>query len=189
MQVPLEITYRNVDKTDNLDNLIREKAAKLENYCNYITSCRIAVEKRHEHQESGQPYRVRIEMNVPPAHRLVAMRESTEGEMHTELPTIVRQAFNAARRQLEKLTAQQQGEIKHHPAQQTTALVEKIFSVQGYGFLRSMDGREIYFHRNAVVQNDFDRLKVGTGVRYIEQAGEEGPQASSIRIIDKPDTG
>ncbi len=189
MLLPLEITYRNIDKTEDVDNLIRDKAAKLEQFCSYMTSCRVAVEKRHEHQESGQPYRVRIEMNVPSGHRLVAQRESTEGDIHTGLPTIVRQAFDAARRQLEKLTAQQQGETKRHPQQETMALVEKIFPEEDYGFLRATDGRMIYFHRNGVLQNAFDRLDVGTGVRYIEQQGEEGPQASSIRIIDKPASG
>lgn len=127
MQLPRAIIYRNVPKTEDVDNLIREKAAKLEQFCSYMTSCRIAVEKRHEHQETGQPFRVRIEMNVPPGHRLIAQRESTAGEIHTQLPTIVRQAFDAARRQLEKITAQQQGETKRHPRQETMALFEKIF--------------------------------------------------------------
>jgi len=186
MQLPLEITYRNVEAKENIDDLIREKAAKLERYCDHITSCRVAVEKRHEHQRSGQPFRVRIELNVPPGHKVIAQRESTEGELHTELATIIRNAFDAARRQLEKVSAQQRGEVKQHEHQEVNALVEKIFPNEDYGFLRTIDNRSIYFHRNSVLRGDFDRLKLGTGVRFMERPGENGPQASSIQIVDKP---
>ena len=186
MQVPLEITYRNVMKTDEVEDLIRQKAAKLEQFCNYLTSCRVAVESDQSSQQTGQPYRVRIEMRVPPGHTLVARRESSEGELHTDLQAIIRHAFDAARRQLEKLTAQQRGEVKYHPEQETSALVEKLFMEEGYGFLRTIDGRRIYFNRNSVINNDFDRLVTGAGVRYVEEPGEQGPQASTVQLIDKP---
>jgi cold shock CspA family protein len=189
MQVPLEITYRNVPEMPELDLLIREKAAKLERFCDHISSCRVAVEKRHESQQTGQPYRVRIELNVPPGHRLVSSKDSSGGDVHTELPTVVRQAFEAARRQLEKLTAQQRGEVKQHPQQETMALVERLHTEEGYGFLRTVDGRSIYFHKNSVLNYDFDTLSIGTGVRFVEREGDEGPQASSVQITEKPPTG
>jgi hypothetical protein len=46
----------------------------------------------------------------------------------------------------------------------------------------------IYFHRNSVLEGDFDRLEVGTGVNFFEHddEGEHGPQASTVRIVDKP---
>ncbi|MBD0314135.1 MAG: ribosome-associated translation inhibitor RaiA, partial [Microcoleus sp. T3-bin5] len=72
MKVPPEITYRNVDKTNALDTLVEEKIAKLEQFCNYISSCHIAIEKIHDRPRSGSPYRVRIDLTVPPGHELVA---------------------------------------------------------------------------------------------------------------------
>ncbi|MFB2918273.1 MULTISPECIES: cold-shock protein [Aerosakkonema] len=65
------------------------------------------------------------------------------------------------------------------------ALVTKLFPEQDYGFIRSLDGRDIYFHRNSVLHDDYDRLEVGTGVRYVEQSGEMGPQ-ERVQIVDKP---
>ncbi len=65
-------------------------------------------------------------------------------------------------------------------------MVVRLFREEGYGFLRALDGREIYFHRNAVLNDDFDRLVVGAGVRFDEGLGEEGPQASTVQIVDKP---
>ena len=52
----------------------------------------------------------------------------------------------------------------------------------GYGFLTSDDGREIYFHKNSVSAGAFPRLKIGTTVRFAEEAGEKGPQASTVRF-------
>jgi len=36
------------------------------------------------------------------------------------------------------------------------------------------------------LNDDFDRLEIGTGVRFVEEPGEEGPQASTVQIVDKP---
>jgi len=186
MRVPLEITFRDVPKTETIETLIQEKAATLDRICDNLISCRVAVEKPHENQRVGNPFRVRITMRVPPGHELVVRRESTEGELSDRLPTVIRDAFDAARRRLKKLVDRQQGEIKSHPAQENLAYVVKLFEDQGYGFLKSLEGREIYFHRNSVLNNDFDRLELGTGVRYVATDGNEGPQASTVQVVDKP---
>lgn len=113
MDVPLELTFRNVDKTEALESLVRQKAAKLERVCGHLLSCRVAVEKA-QHQRAGHPYRVRIDMTVPPGHELVVTRNPGEGRPQDELPTIIRSAFDAARRRLQKLADQQRGETKVH---------------------------------------------------------------------------
>jgi ribosome-associated translation inhibitor RaiA len=115
MQVPPEIFYRNVEKTDDIENLIAKKIGKLEEICDYITNCRVAVERRHQHQQTGNPYRVRIDVRVPPGHELVAKRVSTEGEREEPLPAVLRWAFGAMRRQLKELVERQRGEVKEHP--------------------------------------------------------------------------
>lgn len=67
------------------------------------------------------------------------------------------------------------------------AIVTQIFPQEGYGFLRTVDeDREIYFHKNSVLHNDFERLTVGTGVRYVEEEGEKRPQATTVQIVNKP---
>lgn len=186
MQVPLEISFRGVAKTEDIESLIREKAAKLEQICDYLSSCSIALESPQEHQEAGSPFRVRISMRVPPGHELVVKRESGHGDMHDELPKVVRDAFQAARGQLQELTERQRDEVKTHPEQEAAAVVVRLFREEGYGFLKTVDGRELYFHRNSVLHDDFDRLEIGTGVSFMEEPGEKGPQASTVQIVDKP---
>jgi len=54
--------------------------------------------------------------------------------------------------------------------------------MEDYGFLKTPDGREIYFNKNSVLLPGFDRLEVGTEVLYAEEVGERGPQASRVRV-------
>lgn len=185
MQVPLKITFRNVRKTPDLEVLIAKQAAKLDRVCDHIISCQVAVEKPQEHQRVGNPFRVRIDVTVPPEHELVVSREATEGDLHDRLPTVLRGAFDAMRRQLQKLAEKQRLEVKSHPEQEVGGFVSQLFREEGYGFIKGLDGREIYFHKNSLLGGEFDRVEVGTGVRWVEQEGEKGPQASSVRIVDK----
>jgi cold shock CspA family protein len=93
----------------------------------------------------------------------------------------IRDAFDAARRRLEDYARKQRGDVKVYE-QLPLAQVQKIFPQQGYGFLETTDGREIYFHRNSVLHPGFDGLAIGTKVRFAEELGQEGPQASSVAI-------
>ncbi len=87
---------------------------------------------------------------------------------------------------MKKLVDLQKGEAKRHPDQEMVATVVKLFKDQDYGILKTVEGREIYFHRNSVVEDDFDRIELGTGVQYEKTLGNEGPQATTVRIVDKP---
>jgi ribosomal subunit interface protein len=188
MKVPPEITYRDVDKTAAIDTLINEKIAKLERLCDYISSCHIAIEKAHDRPKSGSPYRVRIDLTLPPSHELVADSNPAESNQYVELDTVIRDAFSKIERQLKEQTRQQREseKTKSGSASDTTALVVRLFEADGYGFIKSLDGEEIYFHRNSVLHDDFDRLEVATGVRFEAEEGEKGPQATTVQIVDKP---
>ena len=52
----------------------------------------------------------------------------------------------------------------------------------GFGFIEA-DGHGVYFHRNSVVGGHFERLRVGSRVRFTEEEGEKGPQASTVRLV------
>jgi cold shock CspA family protein/ribosome-associated translation inhibitor RaiA len=187
MRVPLEITFRGIPPNEDIKELIRQKAAKLDRVAEQLISCRVAVEKKQKHPQSGNPYRVRINMRMPPGRELVVNSgESGEGFIHDDLSTVVREVFEIALRQLKKSNGQLQADVKEHPMQEASGIVVRLFNDNGYGFLKTLTGREIFFHRNSVLNDDFDRLEVGVGVRFVEEDGEKGPQASTVQIIDKP---
>jgi cold shock CspA family protein len=186
MDVPLKIDFHGIDKSQPLEDLIREKTEKLEQVCDHITSLRVVVEKNQQHQESGNPYRVRLDINVKPNHEFAIKRDPSTGHVHNDPYQMIRDAFSAARRKLVKITEKQQGKTKVHPEQEANAVVAKLFPDREYGFLRTLDERDVYFHKNALVGRDFDDLRVGTGVSATVVQGEEGLQASTVQIVDQP---
>ena len=186
MQIPPEITYRNIDKTDSIDSLVREKIAKLEQFCDYINSCRVVLEKTHENPSSGSPYKVSIDITIPHGRELAVNHNPDKGKQYPPLEAVIRDAFEAARRQLIGITTEQKGDRKVHPEQEVSAIITKLFIDRDYGFIKAIDtGKEVYFHRNSVVNCNFDELSVGNGVRYKETEGEMGPQATSVMILDR----
>ena len=186
MQVPLDITYRDVEKTSDLDQLIRTKVEKLEDVCDHIIGCHVAVEKAHTHPDHGSPFRVRVDMTVPPGHEMAVTKNPGQGVQYDSLESIIRDTFDTARRQLRDLNEQQQNRQKRHPEQAVGGIITKLFPSENYGFLKALDGREIFFHRNSVLRDEFDRLSVGTGVQFFLSEGENGPQASTVRVVDRP---
>jgi cold shock CspA family protein/ribosome-associated translation inhibitor RaiA len=190
VQVPPEISFRDVKKTPDIEDLINRKIAGLEKICRYMISCRVAVEQPQKHQERGNPYQVRVDITVPPSHELVSKELAGKGDMHDPLETVITRAFDGAERQLKKLTERQRGEVKTHPQQQVMGVVSQLFEDQNYGFIKTVDtGDDIYFHRHSVLHGDFDRLTIGTGVRFTAREGEKGLHASTVEIAYKPGAG
>ena len=107
MQLPVEISYRGVEKSDELDRLIRSKAARLDRFCDRISRCDVAVERPNDSQQSGNPFRVRIDLTVPPGHELVADERQGEHEMHEPLSKVINDAFKTMERQLKDLVEKQ----------------------------------------------------------------------------------
>jgi cold shock CspA family protein len=101
-----------------------------------------------------------------------------------DIQVALRDAFDSACRQLEDYVRRRRGSVK---ALETAphARVSKLFPREGYGFLSTPDGREIYFHRHGVLHGAFDRLEVGTEVSFVEAAGKQGPQASTVKLVGR----
>lgn len=110
MQLPVEISYRGVDKSDQLDQLIRDKAARLDRFCDHISRCDVVLEQPNHAQQSGNPFRVRIDVTVPPGHELVADERQAEHERHEPLSKVINGAFKAMERQLKTLVEKQRRE-------------------------------------------------------------------------------
>lgn len=176
VKLPLQITTRNVSLSPAAEENIREKASKLDSISERIMSCRVLVEAPHRHQTHGILYNVRIDLTVP-GKELVVKREANQ-----DLYVAIRDAFDAARRQLQQHFRKQRGDIKLHE-EPPCARIGQLFSTQGYGFIDTLDGRQIYFHRNSLANGDFEALEIGTMVRFSEEAGDNGPQASSVKIM------
>lgn len=174
LQVPLQITIRDVARSEALEAHIREKAAKLEEFHPRITSCRVTVEELRKHHHQGRHFRVRIDVRVPGHVELVANRDHDE-----DVYVALRDAFDHMARQLEDVVREQRGDVKAHELPQR-GKVTRLFTDQGYGFIETGDGRELYFSRENVAHPSFDDLAAGTEVQFIEELAGEGRQAKRV---------
>lgn len=177
MKLPLQITTRKVSLSENALETIEQKTRKLETFTDQIIGCRVMVETPHRHKHQGILYNVRIDLTMPGAE-LVVKREPAE-----DLYIAIRDAFDAARRQILSYQRKRRGEFKFHEEITPVATVTKIFEEEGFGFLETNDGREIYFHENSVIDKPFSHLSVGNSVRFSEKQGVNGPQASTVASI------
>src|SRR5450759_1873033 len=111
MQLPIQITFRNLDRSDAIEAKIRERAEKLDKYHNGIMSCRVAVEAQHKHHQHGNHYHVRVDVTVPDGE-LVASREPDEHHSYTDVYVAIRDAFDTMCRQLEDHTRRERRQVK-----------------------------------------------------------------------------
>ena len=112
---------------------------------------------------------------------MVEHHEPSKHAAHEDVYVALRDAFSAAGRKLQDYVRRRRGKVKAHEAA-PRAYVSRLFPEEDYGFLKTPDGREIYFHKNAVLSPRFDRLEVGIEVLFAEEMGEKGPQATSVRV-------
>jgi len=184
---------------------IRAKAAKLDRFYDKIMGCRVIVEAPHRHRHKGKRYHVRIDLTVPrgelvikrepklvaetpsrvqkePDRKLAETREPSKYAAHDDIYVAIRDAFDAARRRLQDYARRQRGVVKLHEGL-PHGRVARLFRREGFGFLETVDGREIYFHRNSVLNSGFDRLEVGAEAHFVEEQGENGPQASTVAPV------
>lgn len=188
MRVPLEIAFKHVESTASLERLVRERVDRLPRYFRRIIACRVAVEaasRNNQHEVTA--YRVRVEVSVP-GNDLVASASPRVGAparaVMQDPYQAVRDAFVAMERRL-KTYAGRQREDRKPRATAPHAVITTINEEEGFGFLRTINGRDIYFHENAVVNGGFARLEVGDEVRFSEVEGEEGPQASTVEVVGR----
>jgi ribosomal subunit interface protein len=176
MQRPIQITSRDFALTDAMRSLIEHRVQALEQYFGRLTGCHVVIEAPVHHHHRGGPFKVRLDLRTPRAE-LSVNKQSAD-----DLAVAIREAFDSARRRLEDHLREMRRDVKSHelPSQ---ARVVRIFPSEGYGFLETSDNREIYFHRSSVLDEHFDDLKPGTMVRFAEEEGEKGPQASTVAIL------
>lgn len=204
MKSQMQITFRNMKSSPEVERWITDEANKLETLYGRLMGCRVAVEVPHRHRQKGSPYHIRIDLTVP-GGEIVVKREPTlnararhlqesfnkkHAEVHVphkDLRQTINDAFRAAGRQLQDYARRQRGAVKSS-SRLAQGRVSNMPIGENYGFLTSEDGREVYFHKNSVLGRAFSKLQVGTAVRFAEEMGEEGPQASTVRVIPKQGT-
>jgi cold shock CspA family protein len=199
MQLTPTMTFRGVKRTDALEAEVITRLRKLETYYHGIMGCHVLVELVERHHEAGNHYHVRIDLTVPGEEIVVAHEASlhaTDRDIHLAKATkqdeadperkhalvAIHEAFDIARRRLQDYARRQRGTIKT-PVRQAQGLISQLFPVDEYGYIEADDGHEVYFQKSSVLKDAFDRLSVGSAVSFVEEPGEKGPQASTVKVL------
>jgi ribosome-associated translation inhibitor RaiA len=141
MRFPVQITWRDMAVSPAVGAKIREEAAKLEEFYDRITSCRVMIEIPHRYQNGAYQFHVRIDLTAPGVEivvnheptlhssiqRMGAEALSKVGELsapHKDVYIAIREAFKTARRKLQEYAQRRHGEVKHHE----TRAEEKLYN-------------------------------------------------------------
>jgi ribosome-associated translation inhibitor RaiA len=186
MQVPLELAFRHVDSTEWAEAEIRDRVAKLEKIYDRLVSCRVKVERPN--QAHGVPPVVSIELGIPGRADLVVAADPEHLQRRYQSPDLrnaITESFRIAERQLFELKEQRTRRTKqahHDDANQYLGQIAEMHAEEDHGFLLTKEGSLLYFHRNSLLNGDFDRLSRGEEVHYVEEIGDTGPIATKVRL-------
>lgn len=181
MQEPLEIVYHQVEPSEALEADIRERVGKLAKLYDRLTHCRVSIEALHRQHRTGNVYDCHIVMQVPGGELVVSRqpKKAKERYANPSVYTSVRDAFQAAERQLKEYKRQLRGDVKAHP-DAFQGQVAEIDPGGEFGFILTNTGSRLYFHKNSMLADDFEELRPGDYVHYIETTGDTGPTANKV---------
>jgi ribosomal subunit interface protein len=172
--LPVQITTRDIPGSAALEAHIRSKSAKLRQFYDHLTSCRIVVEFEQKHKHKGKLYNIRIDVTVP-GKEMVVTKKSDE-----DVYIAIREAFSALIRQLDNHSHKRHGRVKTHHNGVMHGRVARIKEEDGYGFIKGTDGNEYYFSLTNVRRPNFYQLMIGDAVEYTAEPVTEGWQACHV---------
>jgi cold shock CspA family protein/ribosome-associated translation inhibitor RaiA len=181
VQTEPHVSFDDLPPDDAVRDAALDHVAELERAWDRITGCHVVIAQPHRRHRTGRLYSVRVDLVVP-GGEIVVNREHHLDQAHEDVFVALRDSFRAARRRLEDHVRRLRGAEKRH-ALRSQGRIAQLFPLQGYGFIETPDGREIYFHRHAVSDHDFHLIDIGSPVFYSEEEGDEGPQASAVQLM------
>lgn len=181
METLPQIDFQGMEPSDDVRTRIAERIARLEDRYGRITACRVVAKGPGGRHQSGGLYEFNIRLALPDGREVAIERTPHLDERFQNLDFALNDTFKRARRRLQDQVRRMRGKVKEHPTT-PTAIVKNLLAGENYGFLETADGREIYFHANSVTAPGFASLEIGEHVHFVEEQGQNGPQA----IVVKP---
>ncbi len=114
MTVPLQISYRNIGPSDSLDRQIRGRVDELALVHPRITGCVVTVALDGGNQRHGRIFHIGVDLKVP-GHEVVVNRQPYEDHAHEDAHVAIRDAFDAARRQLDHIVRREREARRRAP--------------------------------------------------------------------------
>lgn len=184
MQTPVKIDFQGMDAKPEIQAAIAKHIAQLEDRFGRLTAGRVVLKAPGGHHRTGGLYDINIRLALPEGREVNIGRTPQNDERYSDLNFALNDAFKRARRQLQDQARKLQGQVKQHEGPPIGTVTE-LDPLGEFGFIESSDGREIYFHRNSVLNGGYADLTVGARVTFAEEMGDKGPQASTVKLMGK----
>jgi len=191
MQIPLEISFHNLDPSPQAEAMIRNHVARLDRLYGRMIACRVRVDQRNQNANGTFPPVVHIEISVPGRNDIVVAHEPEHLLRRFQTPDLhnaINEAFRIAelglRKYKEKMTDHGCAALAHEAANEFRGQVAELTPDEDFGYLMTKEGGLLYFHRNSLLIGDFDSLNRGDEVSYVEIMGDTGPVASKVRVLE-----
>jgi cold shock CspA family protein len=189
MNSPLEIAFHNLQSSPSIEAELRKHVDKLEHRFGRLTGCRVSVERLHNQHRTGNLFEVHITLSVPGHGRDLAVsrppQRAQERFANPDIRVSIRDAFDAAERQLETFKGHVRSDTTPPGASALTGHVGLIEPGTDHGFILNNVGSQLYFHRDSIANGRFEDLKQGDPVHYVEVEGGGGPVAIKVRRATK----
>jgi putative sigma-54 modulation protein len=104
MHTTPEIHFHGIEKSEAIEERVREKVSKLEKHCGRMTRCRVVLEAPHRSPQKPKAYKIKIEISLPRRQPIVVCHEREGSHAHEELPLAIRDAFEAALRKVDDVS-------------------------------------------------------------------------------------
>jgi ribosomal subunit interface protein len=109
-----QVVFHNIDQSNAIADAVHKRIEKLERYCDQIITGRVVLDSPHNNHHKGKVYSVGLEIHTP-SKEVRVNQDQHDNHAHEDLYVAIRDAFNAAERQLKSIE-------KKHRAQKPAKL-------------------------------------------------------------------
>jgi cold shock CspA family protein/ribosome-associated translation inhibitor RaiA len=171
----IQIESRNIAMTPRWRAEIETRMQALQNGHGDLMHGRVTLSKNRHHKKADNVAEAVLVVSLKGRHTVTARKREKSFE------EAIREAFEAVEVELRRIREKR---ASHEVGLSTPAplhgVIGRVLHDQGYGFILDDNGVEVYFHRNAVHDMDFEELEEGIEVTFNMEAGEKGPQATTV---------
>ena len=183
MQIEPRISFQNLEHSDAIESDIRSRIDELEKFHPRMIGCSVVVDAPHRDKHKGKIYEIRIDISVP-GKDIAVTREAGFNHAHEDIYVAIRDSFDAARRLLEdRIRKMSSHRTRPHPTPSHGHVV-RIFNEDGYGFVETVDGHEVYFDRDSLTKSVWPQIEIGSRLRFTERDGDKGLYGTQVTLLD-----
>ena len=187
MSNPIQIVFHGMRASPFLSHKVRGYVSSLIERYPRVVGVRVVFDRPHRHHRKGNLYSVRVDVRIP-GKQLIVSRAPDQHKSHFDMHVALHDAFDELYRELSVLDSRRRANDRLQLENlklgfgRVVKKFEPTIKKAGFGFIQCQDGREIYFNEKSIVNRAFSQVKKGTRVRFKEESGQQGPQASTVYI-------